>query len=230
MADEIGFEWTATERQRVPVAGAATGKWSRRLVAPLLVAAVLAAPAAASAAGPLRHDLGLVDGHLRIAIEYAPRELGESIRGAEIICRLGERAAAGHEADLAAADRTTLRQLIDEKATAESRRIEVAFRNADSVLRDLRGRFERSWADSTPRLRELRRGVGSTRRGIAAMRAVVAGLEAPFDDWRADECEAAALGVTRTLTSAPAALERINSGMLRLWRLADPPSPRTERR
>lgn len=201
-----------------------------RLVAPLVVVAVLLVAAPPAAAGRFQHDLALVDGHLRVAIEYAPAELGESLRSAELVCELGERALAGGEGELAAADWTTLGQLVDRVAVRESRRVDAAFRNADSLLGDLRERYERRWAGDVVHLRELRRGVAAARAGIATVRAAVAGLMTPFDRWRAHECAAAALGVTTTFAPIPAGLEQINRGMLRLWRLAMPPPPRTEGR
>jgi hypothetical protein len=203
----------------------------RRLAGPLTVAVALAATSpAAAASGPLRHDLGLVNAHLRIAIEYAPAELGESLRTAELVCGLGERTTARGEADLASADWTTLGQLIDQVATGESRRVEVAFHNADSVLGEVRKRFERRWVGASSYLRELRGGVGDTRRGIAIMRKVLAGLKMPFASWKAHECKAATHEVEVTFARAPAGLERINVGMLRLWRLAQLPPPPTEGR
>lgn len=198
-----------------------------RLAAPIAVVAALLAAVPATAADPFRHDLSLVNGHLRIAIEYAPAELGESLRSAELVCDLGERALAGSEADLAAADWTTLGQLVDEVATSDSHRIQVAFHNADSVLRDLRERYERRWAGAVTQVRELRRGVARTRGGITIVRAAVTGLATPFGSWKAHECQAATRGVTDAFTRAPIGLERINAGMSRLWRLAQLPPPRT---
>jgi hypothetical protein len=198
-----------------------------RLLAPLAVVAVLLTAAPTAAADRFQHDLGLVDGHLRIAIEYAPAELGEALGSAELVCGLGERALAAGEADLAAADWATLGQLVDRVAARESRRVDVAFANADSLLGDLRERYERRWAGDAVHLRELRRGVASARAGIATVRAAVAGLTTPFDRWRAHECAAATLGVATTLGRVPAGLGRINKGMLRLWRLARLPPPRT---
>jgi hypothetical protein len=193
-----------------------------RLVAPLAVAAALTAPSSAvGAPNPLRHDLALVNGHLRIAIEYAPEELGESLRASDLVCHLGERAASGGEASLAAADWATLGQLVDQRATAESQRIEVAFANAGSVLRGVREKYEGPLSAAPADLRELRGGVLETRRGIAIMRKVVRGLETPFGRWKAHECEAATHAVEETFSRAPIGLEQINLGMLRLWRLEE---------
>lgn len=189
---------------------------------PLVALAALLVVVPPAAADQFSHDLARVNAHLRIAIEYAPAELDESLTSAELVCGLGDRAAA-ERPDLASADWTTLGQLVDEVATQETRRIDVAFRNADSVLGDLRQRYERRWADSPTDLRELRRGVLATRRGIASMRSAVAGLEAPFGHWRAHECERATLAVSEALAPVGPALERINLGMLRLWRLTQPP-------
>ena len=201
------------------------------LVAPLAVAIALALTTPAGAApNPFRHDLDQVNGHLRIAIEFAPAELGESLGTAETVCGLGERATAHGEADLASADWATLGQVIDQAAVGESRRVDIAFRNGDSVLADLRGRYEGRWAAAPKPLRELRRGVVETRRGIAIMRRAVAGLEAPFASWRARECDAATGGVEKAFARAPLGLELINVGMLRLWRLTQPPPAATERR
>jgi len=196
-----------------------------RLAVPLVVLAALLVGAPTAAAAQLRHDLALVNGHLRIAIEYAPAELSESLAGAELVCGLGERAVAGERPELASADWASLGQLVDEVAVREARRVQIAFRNADSVLGDLRRRYERRWAGSPIDLRELRRGVRATRRGIAAMRAAVADLETPFGLWRAHECERATLAVAEAFVPLPSALERINVGMLRLWRLTRPPTP-----
>lgn len=204
---------------------------THRLIAPLAVGVALAASSPAIAApSPFRHDLGLIDGHLRIAIEYAPEELGESMRGAELVCGLGERASSGGEADLASADWKTLGQLVAEVATEDSRRVAVAFGNADSVLADLRQEYERRWAGAPTHLRALRDAVAETRRGIAIMHQVIAGLKTPFANWEAHECEAATRGLEATFTRAPDGLERINVGMLRLWKVALLPPPPNEGR
>jgi hypothetical protein len=200
----------------------------RLRIVPLLAVAALLVAAPPALAGQFSHDLARVNAHLRIAIEYAPAELDESLGGAELVCRLGDRATAEERLDVAAADWTTLGQIVDEVATQDSRRIDVAFANADSVLGDLRQRYERRWAASPTDLRELRRGVLATRRGIASMRSAIAALEAPFDRWRAHECKPATLAAAEALTPLAPALERINVGMLRLWRLTQPP-PTTAR-
>jgi hypothetical protein len=200
-----------------------------RLLTPLVVTAIaLAAAAPASAAhDAFRHDLGRVDGHLRIAIEYAPAELGESLRTAEIVCDLAEGATFHGEPELASADWATLGQLVDEAAVAEARRVDFALGNADSALKALRERYERRWSTVPANLRELRRGVGQARRGIAILRAAIAGLPIPFASWHAHECDAARRGVEKTFDRAPKGLAPINVGMLRLWRLALPTEPRS---
>lgn len=193
-----------------------------RLVAPLIVAVVLAAAAPAGAAPvPFLHDLDQVNGHLRVAVEYAPEELGESLGTAEVVCGLGERATSDLEPDLAAADWATLGQLVDRLAVGATWRVEVAFANSDSVLLSLRERYERRWAGRGEDLRQLRLGTRATRRGIAIMRRALAALEAPFGSWRAHECAAATDGVEAAFADVPSGLELINVGMLRLWRLAE---------
>ncbi|MBS1888030.1 MAG: hypothetical protein JSU06_12675 [Actinobacteria bacterium] len=192
-----------------------------RLLVPLVtVAALLALAPGAAAAGAFRHDLSRVNAHLRIAIEYAPEELGKTVASAETVCALGERAAAAGDPGQAAADWMALEQLVAEDVTEASQRIETAFANGDSALRTGRERAELEWSAAPSRLRALRHGVAETRRGIATMRAVVAGLATPFASWRAHECAAAIAGIKETFVPAPFALELINNGMLRLWRLS----------
>jgi hypothetical protein len=187
------------------------------------VALLVAFPATAGAAPakPNRflHDVDRVNGHLRVAIEFAPEELGEALGTADVVCGLGERAAAHGEADAAAADWSTLRQLVDGPATFAMRRVFVAFANADSVLVDLRERYEPHWAGD-PRLGKLRHGVRTTRLGIRIMRRAIGGLQTPFDSWRAHECRVATEGVTDTFRRIPTGLRLIDLGMLELWRLA----------
>jgi Arc/MetJ-type ribon-helix-helix transcriptional regulator len=190
----------------------------------LLLVLALAASAQAAVNRSFQHDLNRVNGHLRIAIEYAPLELGESLRAAEVVCGLGEAALAKGDAEHAAGDWTTLDQLVGEAARRQARRIEVAFANADTVVRDLRRRYERRWATIADRLRELRRGVEETRRGIVVMREAVAALAGPFASWQAHECEAAGRGREEAFGQIGSGLQRINVGMLRLWRLSRPGS------
>jgi hypothetical protein len=182
-------------------------------------AAAFAASPAAAKPNAFLHDVDRVNGHLRVAIEFAPEELGEALGTADVVCALGERAAAQGEAAEAAADWSTLSQLVDDFATGAAHRVDVAFANADGVLGDLRERYERRWAGD-PRLGKLRQGVHSTRLGIRVMRRAIGGLSTPFAAWRAHECLAATEGVTTTFRRIPTGLRLIDLGMLELWRLA----------
>jgi uncharacterized protein (DUF1810 family) len=186
----------------------------------LFVALACLVPGAATAApSPLLHDIDLVNGHLRVAIETAPEELGEALGTAEVVCRLGERAVDAGEAEAAAADWSTLGQLVDRFAVGANHRVDVAFANADATLRSLRERYELRW-EGEPRLRTLRRAVHTTRQGIRIMRSAMAGLEAPFAGWRAHECAVANTGVEATFRRIPTGLRLIDLGMLDLWRLS----------
>jgi hypothetical protein len=192
----------------------------RRLIAPLAVALALAAAGPATGApNPFLHAVDRVNGHLRVAIEVAPEELGEALGGAEIVCALGERAAAQGEAEAAAADWTTLTQLVDEVAVGSEHRVQIAFADADSTLRSLRERYERRWAGE-PRRGDLRHAAHTTHLGIVSMRSAIADLDKPFAAWRAHECAAANAGVERVLRRVPTGLRLIELGMVELWRLA----------
>jgi hypothetical protein len=171
--------------------------------AALIVLLACLVPAAATAApNPLLQDVDRVNGHLRIAIEVAPEELGEASGTAKVVCGLGEAATTRGEAEAAAADWSTLRQVVDGLAEGASRRVVIAFENADSTLLSLRERYERRWAGES-RLAALHRGVQTTRQGVAIMMRAIAGLEAPFASWRAHRCGAADSGVEMTFRRIP---------------------------
>lgn len=192
-----------------------------RLAVALCVAAALAAPTSAAAApNHLLHDVDRVNGHLRVAIEYAPEELGEALGTAGVVCGLGERAAMRGEAEAAKADWATLTQLVDEVGVGAKQRVQIAFANADSTLRSLRERYERRWPTDDPRRGRLRHGVHTTRLGIRFMRRAMGKLEEPFASWRAHECGAANAGVERAFRRIPTGLHLIDLGMIELWRLA----------
>jgi hypothetical protein len=194
--------------------------WARLVVA-LCAAAALVGPASAAAApNPFLHDVNRVNRHLRVAIEYAPEELGEALGTAEVVCGLGERAAMRGEADAAAADWATLTQLVDEVGVGSEQRVQIAFANADSTLRSLRERYERGWSPDDPRRGHLRHGVRTTRLGIRFMRRAIGKLDQPFASWRAHECGAANAGVERAFRRIPTGLRLIDLGMIELWRLA----------
>jgi hypothetical protein len=190
-----------------------------RLAAVCAAAALLAPASAAAAPNQFLHDVDRVNGHLRVAIEYAPEELGEALGTAAVVCGLGERAAQRGETDAAASDWATLSQLVDEFAVGAEHRVQIAFTNADSTLRSLRERYERRWAGD-PRRNHLRHGVHTTRLGIQLMRRAIASLDKPFDSWRAHECGAANAGVEKSFRRIPTGLRLIDLGMVELWRLA----------
>jgi hypothetical protein len=199
---------------------ASQNHWGRLLVAVCAAAALVAPTAAAAAPNPFLHDVDRVNGHLRVAIEYAPEELGEALGTAEVVCGLGERAARRGEAEAAAADWATLTQLVDEIGVGAEQRVQIAFANADSTLLSLRERYERRWPADDPRRGDLRHGVRTTRLGIRFMRRAIGKLEQPFASWRAHECGAANAGVERAFRRIPTGLRLIDLGMIELWRLA----------
>ncbi|HVW45706.1 MAG TPA: hypothetical protein VHA76_01530 [Solirubrobacterales bacterium] len=203
----------------------------RRLVAPLLITAALAAPTTAAAApNSLRHDLARVNAHLRIGLEYGPEELGESMRTAKFVCELGRDATARSEPDAAAADWATLDQVIQLRAVGSAHRIDTALANADSVL-SLTGRRYGGGGSASNALpaRKVRHWIAEARHGLRIMLIAVQDLSRPFESWRAHECAAASRGITEAFTRGPTGMELINDGMLNLWRLSAPAEGPTER-
>ena len=94
---------------------------------------------AAAAPSPYHHNLAQVSAHLRIAIEIRPAQLAEYLRSSELVCGLGERSEGRGDEPGAAANWTTLSQLVRELDRRETRAIDDAFARADSaaVRRDL---------------------------------------------------------------------------------------------
>jgi hypothetical protein len=192
-----------------------------RLVAAICAAAALLAPASAGAApNQFLHDVDRVNGHLRVAIEIAPEELGEALGTAQVVCGLGERATQRGEADAAASDWATLTQLVDEMGVRAERRVQIAFANTDSTLRALRERYEHRWPAEDPRRGHLRHGVHTVRLGIKQMRHAIGSFAKPFASWRAHDCAGANAGVEKAFRRIPTGLRLIDLGMVELWRLA----------
>lgn len=192
---------------------------ARLAIALSTAAALVAAAPAAAAPNPFLHDVNRINAHLRVAIEIAPAELGEALGTAEVVCGLGERAASRGEAEAAAADWSTLTQLVDEIAVGSEHHVQMAFADSDSMLRSLRERYEPRWAGD-PRRGHLRHGVHTTRLGIRLMRRAIGDLDKPFASWRAHECAAANTGVEKAFRRIPTGLRLIDLGMIELWRLA----------
>ncbi|MBK5220508.1 MAG: hypothetical protein JJE35_12100 [Thermoleophilia bacterium] len=190
-------------------------------VAALLVIGFLAhsAEAMAQRPSPYRHSLSRVDAHLRFAIEFGPRELGEDLRSSELVCRLGLTSEERGEAERAAADWSTLDQLVERLDMPAAAAVQGAFERAGLTLLSLREKFSAAWRGDHPRIAELRKGVAQTRRGIRAMRVAVRQIEAAFPAWNERQCNAATAAIQNGAANLPAGLELINGGMQGLWRL-----------
>lgn len=188
-----------------------------------MAVAVLPSSAWAGSGGPspFRHDLRRVDGHLRMAIEYGPAELGEGLIASETVCRAAERAEERGDGGQAAADWSVLSQLVEEVDRPAASWIDSAFRRADSGLRALRDKYSSAWSDPV-KIRQLRRGVTGARLGIRMMRAAMERIEGSFDAWQAHQCRAARKAIDSGVAKLPAGVEQVNRGMQRLWGLAFP--------
>jgi len=196
-----------------------------RLLAPLLITAAIAAPTVAPASAgaspnPFRHDVAMVNSHLRIAVEERPEAMFEAMETAETVCGLGRRATERGETEVAAADWTTLAQVVEEPAEGNAHRIDVAFANADSTLMLMERRYVENRAIPASRRTPIEHAIGQTRHGIRIMRTAVRALAKPFESWRDQECQAATLGVEEAFGRTETGLRLINAGMQGLWRLA----------
>lgn len=190
----------------------------------VLAAAALFTPSAWAGRSAFRHDLHRIDTRLRIGIEYAPVELGEGLSASETVCHLGEGAQQRGDAEGAAADRSTLAQLVDELDGPAAARIDGALQRADTGLRELREIFSAGWTDHA-KVAQLRSGVARAREGIRRLRAAVGEITESFDAWKANQCQAATDAINTGIAHIPGAVSRINAGMRLLWDLAlDPVS------
>lgn len=142
--------------------------WGRHalLVAFAVGATVLLCTASAWAGrSPFRYDLHRIDARLRMGIEYAPVELGEGLSASEAVCRLGERAQQRGDAEGAAADRSTLSQLVEELDRPAMARVEGALQRADTGLGELRDKYAAAWSDPAKLLHALLKRGGIERDG-----------------------------------------------------------------
>lgn len=190
--------------------------------ATLLIVGVLAhgADAMAGGASPYRHSLSRVDAHLRFAIESGPQALGEGLRSSELVCRLGSTNEGRGEAEKAAADWSTLDQLVEGLDVPAAAAIQGAFERAGSTLLSVREQFSAAWRGDRPRVAELRAGVALTRRGIRGMRTAMEQIEAAFPAWSERQCGAASGAIQSGVANFPHGLRLINEGMRGLWRTA----------
>lgn len=207
--------------------GGSTGRRRALLVAFAAAAVVLLCAASAWAGrSPFRYDLHRIDARLRMGIEYAPVELGEGLSASETVCRLGEKAEERGDAEGAAADRSTLSQLVDELDRPALARVDGALQRADTGLLELRDKYAAAWSDRA-KLAQLRRGVARAREGVGRLRAAMGQIAASFDAWQLSQCQAATDAINTGIAHIPAAISRINVGMRLLWDLAlDQANPR----
>lgn len=155
-----------------------------------------------------------------MGIEYLPVELGEGLSTSETVCSLAEKVERQGAAEGAAADWSTLSQLVEELDRPAAGRIDGALQRAGTGLLDLRRRFSAAWPDRK-KVAELGRGVARTREGIQLLRSAMEKIAEAFEAWPAHQCQAATEAIEAGIARIPSAVTRINSGMRVLWALAD---------
>jgi hypothetical protein len=173
-----------------------------------------------AAPSPFKHDLARASAHLRVAIEIRPSQLAEYLGSSELVCGLGERAAARGDEAGAGADWTTLSQIVRELDQREMRAIEAAYGEADQSLVVLRNSYSRAWRGQ-PRVRELNLGVKRAREGIRILRLAMRRIGAAFPRWEGHDCQGAFDGIEAGIRHLGPGLAAVNRGMERLWRLTE---------
>lgn len=197
---------------------------ARLLAAAVTLLAALLTSSAWAAHGdpsPFRHDLRRIDSRFRMAIEYGPAELGEGLIASEAACRLGEESERRGEGDLAAADWSTLAQMVEEIDEPAAGRIDSALRRADSGLRALREKYVDAWPDPG-KTRQLRQGVADSRLGIRLLREAMGTIEESFEAWKTHGCRAAKEAIESGGSDLSRGVDQVNTGMQALWELAFP--------
>lgn len=156
-----------------------------------------------------------------MGIEYAPVELVEGFSTSENVCRLAEKAEQRGDAEGAAADWSTLSQLVGELDRPAMERVDGALGRADAGLVELRKRYSAGWSDRE-KVAALGRGVAQTRVGVRRLRGALEKMAQSFGAWSAHQCKAATEAVEIGIARVPAAISGINAGMRILWGLALP--------
>jgi hypothetical protein len=197
------------------------------VAAALAVAWAAAAPAApaTATASPYTRGLNQAEAHLRMAIEVRPARLGEYLGSSETVCGLAEEAAARGDEAAAAADWSTLEQLVRDRGRPEAAAIDAAFGRADASLLTLRRRFSRAWRGQPERVRDLKGGVDQVRRGVSRLRRAIDAIAGSFASWEAHDCAGARARIRAGAERIPAGLVPVNQGIWRLWRLSAVASP-----
>lgn len=196
-----------------------------RWPAALAVAASLAAlalgtaPLTASAAAgdsPFFRAVSRLDNALRVAIEDQPEGLTKSLGASERICSLGALAEERGDAAAAAADWSTLTQVVQLLDEPGLRGVEEAFGRAASTLAGIEARFGRAWRGQQ-RVKALHVRAAAVRGGIRAASAALQPLRKAFAEWIAHRCEAALAETDTSGVQISAAVGTIARGMERLW-------------
>lgn len=187
----------------------------------LLAPAAAGAPAAKATTPPFLRDVGALERSLRVAIEDKPRALAESLTASEQVCDLGSAAEAGAESAAAAADWSTLEQIVARTGEPELEMVEGEFERARRKLDNLVAAYERAWSRQSHRRRSLRGAAASTRRGIAGVEGSLKHLSAAFGGWRTRGCDAALSEIYAFRRGAAFAVETVGAGMGRLWGIAE---------
>lgn len=182
---------------------------------------LLVPDARAAGPSPYRHSLNQVNSHLRLAIELRPGRLAEELRSSEAVCDLAEAAEQRGAKEDADADWSTLEQFIQERDRPAILAVDDAFQRADSSLGDLGRRFSPAWRQQATKAGQLNKGVTQTRSGIRLLRSAMDRLEGAFEAWDTHRCVAAREAIEAGDQLIPGGIEKVNLGMLRLWRLSE---------
>lgn len=187
----------------------------------LLAAATAPATAAAAGPSPYRHSLLQVDGALRAAIEEAPVAVGEGLLSSEVVCNLAEAAEGRGSTEEAAADWSTLGQLVERVDAPALARLDRTLVRADTLLASLGRTFTKAWKGSAADVRRLRFGVSRARAGVKGLRRAHGRIAESLPAWAERRCETAVTAVEAGLGRVPGAVEQVNVGMGWLWALAE---------
>lgn len=189
----------------------------RAISAALLALIVAAVPAEAAPSSPFLRALGSIDGALRFAIEEQPEGLAKSLATSERVCALGQGAEARGDAAAAEADWSTLAQTVGQLDEPGLSAVERSFAAATETVNLVESKFSRGWRAQPDRVRALRQGADSVRRGLRLLSGSFGDLRSAFAAWEAHRCEEALAAIDSFTEAIPKGMPPINRGMERLW-------------
>ena len=193
----------------------------------ILVLSICSQASAASAGSTYRRDLTEVELQLRYGIELGPAELEGNIAFSANLCLAAKTAEAAGETPTAEVDWRGLEYVVRRHDLALTTTIAATLHGADRRIAALDRLYSKTWHGSPAAVRDLHRGVASSRSGLLRLQVGLGEFRRGFHRYLRHDCAAAEAAIAGASRPIRRGLVRIDSGMGLLWLLAEPTASRS---